>query len=385
MSRNRTRFQRHTSGHLYRKVNGVVFVDGPDNGMLKEDICLDDTGKAQDHALTIHHFDASRIVRLNGDNDFGSGGSYRTTYTDALVDAFYSNRGHLGTTVPPPGDDAVKLKARTNPSRPEVTPLTLAQDMIELPKMIRDVGRLLTKPRRQVRPSSIASWNLAVQFGWLPLIHDVSAILNLQSIVDRRIKEMERLYSNGGLKRRLNLGSFANEFVNNLLVIDSSLGTTIFGKYTKFTSVKRWGTLRWLPTSLPPSPPGTPEFNQHCRNIVTGWTITGLNQGAWDLLPWSWLCDWFGNVGDYMLANSAGIPCASTTPNIMTESSTTTQWGRYGSGGDPAWITGGTGTVLYVSKERYVGTGSLSAHLPFLSAGKLSILGSLFAQRFRGL
>jgi hypothetical protein len=364
-------------------VNGTVFVDSPDNGVLSDDYCADSLGKATEHAVAIEHFDGRFIQRLNGDMVFGPG--YETSYTDAMVDSYYTNRAHLATSLPSVNDRAITLKARTNPGRPGITPLTIAQDVIELPKMLRDVGRLLSKKKKQVHPRDLAKWNLAIQFGWIPLIHDVSALLHFQSSADKRAKELERLYSKGGLKRRLNLGSAAASATVSPVIIDTQLGTTIYGVRKSFTLQKSWGTLRWLPTSLPPAPPGTAKFNQFARNVTSGWTITGLNQGAWDILPWSWLVDWFSNTGDYMLANSSGVPCVSTAPNIMTLSTTTHSYSRLGSGGDASWVTGGTGNASFVTKQRDISTGTLNAHLPHLSGKQLSILGSLFVQRFRGL
>jgi hypothetical protein len=364
-------------------VNGTVFVDSPDNGILADDYCEDVLGKANDHAMLIEHFDGRFIQRLNGDMIFGPG--YETTYTDAMVDSFYTNRGHLAVSLPSVSDRAITLIARTNPSRPGVTPLTLAQDVIELPKMLRDVGRLLSKKKKHVAPRDLAKWNLAIQFGWIPLIHDVSALLHFQSSVDKRARELERLWSKGGLKRRLKLGNAHAEAVVTPVIIDTQLGATVYGIRKTYTSARSWGTIRWLPTALPPAPPGTAKFNQYARNVVSGWTITGLNQGAWDILPWSWIVDWFSNTGDYMLANSAGVPCGHLTPNIMTETTSQHSYSRLGSGGDASWVTGGTGNASFVSKRRDLSSGSLSAHLPFLNGKQLSILGSLFVQRFRGL
>jgi hypothetical protein len=45
--------------------------------------------------------------------------------------------------------------------------------------------------------------------------------------------------------------------------------------------------------------------------------------------------------------------------------------------------TGGDGYATCISKERYVGSGSLDVHLPFIGKDRLAILGALFVQRFK--
>jgi hypothetical protein len=38
---------------------------------------------------------------------------------------------------------------------------------------------------------------------------------------------------------------------------------------------------------------------------ATGMSIDQFISNAYELMPWSWLIDWFGNTGDFLMANSA--------------------------------------------------------------------------------
>jgi hypothetical protein len=102
--------------------------------------------------------------------------------------------------------------------------------------------------------------------------------------------------------------------------------------------------------------------------------------GAWDVLPWTWLVGYFTNVRDYAMQYSNTVPAVSQNGCIMTKTVTVEAYTRL-STSTPGY-TGGDGRRSIVSKDRYVGPGTLYANLPFLSGKRLSVLGSLAVQRF---
>jgi len=246
--------------------------------------------------------------------------------------------------------------------------------------MLKDVGRLATSPKRLLSKRELANQYLGAKFGWLPLIQDVKDLIDLGSSIQKRKEELHRLYGRGGLKRRIRLGvwSQVDSFLNQPLATTAYY--THYANASVHTEITRWGTVRWLPNVLPDYNPSDHDILNQARAIISGMTYPGLVSGAWDLIPWTWMLDWFANVKEFAIANLNAIPVTHQGANIMTHRVQTRQWtttilsdGLYG---------GGCTDTLEI-KERFVGSGSLSAHLPYIGQDRLKILGALFVQRFK--
>jgi len=246
--------------------------------------------------------------------------------------------------------------------------------------MLRGVGKLLKTPKRLLNSKEIANQYLSAKFGWIPLIQDVHDVLDLQAHILRRKNEFDRLYnSSSGLKRRLKLGHWNAERTQGSISVQSSslLGITV--KRQTYTSLRRWGTVRWKPAVNPGYNPSDVELNKLARQVVLGMTTEGTMKGLWDVIPWTWMIGWFTNVSSFALQYSNTVPSNSQNACVMTNTYTTE---CNTVTGITLGYTGGGGTRIYERKERYVGSGSLSAHLPFISEDRLKILGALFVQRF---
>lgn len=281
-------------------------------------------------------------------------------------------------SLPSAGASTTKLLATTNPGRAEVSLPVFIAEMRDLPhaiKSIKTIGDLLKKgkpPRIRDSAGQILSW----EFGWRPLLDDLRKITQLSDHVAERSKEIERLYSKGGLKRRLKLiTDSAHEEVSNL-PIESRLGTVIRVREERHTFVTRWGTVRWLPTSLPPK--SSNDVRRLAMKAV--WGLSLQAEDVWNILPWTWLIDWSSNVGEYLGAHSNRVPAKATGVNIMTQTLTNINWTRLSTN----WAKGGEGVATFETKERVQSASTIDAHLPFLNSRRLSILGSLAITRFRG-
>jgi len=308
-----------------------------------------------------------------------SGSEYSAFLPDISGVLVHLDIPHLALTI----NDYNAVLARTNPSRPMLTPLTTLQDLKDLPGMLKDTGRLLKQvgKGKGLSVKDIANQNLATQFGWLPLIDDVRKLLDLQTHIDRRSKELKRLYSAKGLKRRINLDTGSAEQVNPRVLVHSGVTMASYKNVSYNTRGRKWGTVRWKPLTHPPVADDTEARNKLARKLLLGLTQEGLYKGAWDVLPWTWLTDWFVNVGDFMLAHSNTVPAVASNVCIMLQQDTTIGFSRHAD--STPWTTGGDGVAYYRTKNRYNGALAPLASIPFIGAGRLSILGSLFIQRFK--
>jgi hypothetical protein len=271
-----------------------------------------------------------------------------------------------------------ELLARTNPSRPEIVPLTLLQDIYDLPRMLKDVGKLLKTPRKLLSAREGANQYLGAQFGWLPLVKDVHDLLDFQSHVQRRKAELDRLYSGSGLRRHLHLGDHSHDEDSNVF-LESNAGLSILSRQSLKYSSRQWGVVRWKPNVTPGHDPTDTDRIKLARRVASGMTSEATIKGLWDLIPWTWIVDWFTNVGDFALQYSNTVPANSQDACVMTYQESEFQFRTISM---TSGYQGGDGSVSLITKERYTGAGTISAHLPFIGVDRLKTLGALFIQRF---
>ena len=384
MTRHRTRSANAIGGYSRIFLFGNLVSDTPSNTLYTSEDCYDvDDDPGSDHSFLLSRWDASGLRPLDGSPP-------EPAWNGTLVQNYWPpggpnsySRQHLSMNNAINATDFVTLLARTNPSRPLVTPLELAQDVIDIPKMLKDAGRLLSKKPMNLTAKDIANQNLGIQFGWLPLVQDVKNLLDLQSHIHRRAEEIHRLYSSQGLKRRIRLGQDHAEQRLNDQIWYSELPGNAFVDLHKFTTSVKWGTVRWKPTSLPPFQPDAMGLNRQARNILLGASQEGVTQGLWNVLPWTWLIDWFLPVGDFLLQHSNTVPAVPVHMNVMRTTISETQATRTFRSGDAAWLQGGDGSMKFTTLERSQSSSALPSSLPFVGLKRLSILSSLFIQRFK--
>jgi hypothetical protein len=282
-----------------------------------------------------------------------------------------------------------KALANTNPNRRTVDMPVFLFELADLPGMLKDIGtNLLKSAAKKGRPPKLsdqityaAGSNLAFQFGWLPLISDIGKMLDFQNIVDKRVTELKRLYSKGGLRRRYN--NFSDQEVAQGFATLQTSNFTANANWMIIRKSKVWTTLRWYPADADIN--GLPVVNRDLHNEARRATLDlgrGLRQdidaaAVWEAIPFSWLADYFSNVGDLLKARRNQLPVVAKDACVMTSLHSTCDYTNVWASHN---LSGRDGHHDYWSKSRYVNaspTPSFSAWLPFLSGNQLSILGSL--------
>lgn len=321
------------------------------------------------------------ILRLDG---FAENISNNQRYVYEGV-PFFQGSGEIEdtTTLPVKTGWELDLIAGTNPSRPVLTPPMFLQDILTLPALLRETGQALTRPRNEWSPRQAANAYLAAKFGWFPLIDDLRKLLDLQSYVLKRTKELNQLYSGQGLRRRL-------KFNEDTKVYKQSASWAHYGtgKVTVPISVtvskQQWGTIRWHPTEPPQYLPGDDRMHNLARRLVLGLTVEGMAKGSWDVIPWTWLLGWFTNLGKYTLYHSNTVPAGWSDCCLMNQVVLTATPGSVIVVGANKYKLDASGQRTFESKNRLVGSGTVlpGFNMPFLDMSRLSVLGALFAQRF---
>jgi hypothetical protein len=373
------------SGRYHTFSGGVQVSTSNYSSFIKNKECWDEIGNRDEaHNLTIKDLDCYGFTGITGTSSSGNNaGSFFENECFGNLATICAS--HLPVSLPSIGADTTKLLARTNPSRNYVSIPTLIQDLVDIPKMIDDWAKLLTDKARggaKLGVKTIANQHLAFSFGWLPLIKDIHDLLDMQNQVLKRKEELQRLYNVGGLKRRLKLGRYSATKDTTGLIVTSYPGGIVQGNLRQTTFVERWGTVRWLPSGILKVHPGERELYHQAQRLMAGLSVESMAEGIWDVIPWTWVIDWFADIGEFSQINSNTIKAFSYRPCIMTK---TTTYSTFTPTFRSSGIGGGFGTISFTTKERShdaIPTPA-TAVFPHLDARRLSILGSLSVQKLK--
>lgn len=258
---------------------------------------------------------------------------------------------------------ATKLLAESNPSRHVASVPQFVGELGSLPLIIQRLGRNILR--------NAAGANVNYHFGIKPLIGDLFKFLQFSDHAQKRAKELTAFYESG-IRRKLILFRGSTTSEEREVVADGG-SFLMLAKERWIHTVTARGFVRWKPT-------GTPPMTDDAIRKQAWQAVSGLNKEsalmtAWELIPWSWLADWMGNVGTYLQATNNFIPALPYDIQIMREELTEYKitmdrvnwYGKYCS----------DGVIRCESKSRERATPTLEAQLPYLSGRQLSILGSL--------
>lgn len=300
--------------------------------------------------------------RINRRSDFFNEVQFVDWVSDKQRSGDGGYHGHWSLTTKSDGEYATETMKRTNPSRPYVDLGTFVAELKDIPGLIETTGRGLAK--------FLAANNMRYNFGLSPVVGDLFKMLNFQTQVDRRVDELNRLKTRG-LRRTVDLDRISKTDSGNPIV--QSYGAFLLDYTTWSTAQVVRGHARWKPTS--PLPDTANGIRYLANRAVKGLTLDFST--AWELVPWSWLADWFSNIGDYIAAHRNIVDAECTTIAIMRH--TTTSMVSAGISGDSTVDGLSLEPVfnLYETKYRRTATPSLAASFPFLSWKQMGIITSL--------
>ncbi|UJQ85290.1 MAG: putative maturation protein [Alehxovirus pseudonemoriscola] len=384
--------QSANGGSAVWRVNGETFIADNTSVYTYNRRLRDLTGTPHtDGVLWLEKHDRSGIPYATGSaGDPGDPDPEHSyfTYTNYVVGRFRGDLGYSGFPGWPhdhyPGA-VTHVLAETNPSRPNIVPGALLQDLWTLPKLLNELGSLIRSGNRAIGHKGVANTALAAKFGWVPLMNDVSDLLGVLENVARRNDELKRLFSEGGLRRRVRLGRKFSHSTSYPTVESGILGSPGFITYREDLSSQSdaWATVRWLPNGGPGAPTSDAERLNLARRTVLGATASGIFASSWDLIPWTWLLGWVVNIRDYVLAHGNTVPASPVgNVNLMMHTEDTFDYTPHYV---PDWVAMGSGNTTNSWKTRipFPATPTVSAHLPYITADRLSTLALLAVQRIR--
>ena len=280
--------------------------------------------------------------------------------------------------LPSFSDTAVRVLSATNPSKASVDLPVAIAELRELPDLVRKFGRGILR--------QIADGNLRYQFGVKPMVSDFCKLLDFKKSVDKQVQILQG-FGKGPQVRKATVftGSVVQE-PGTILVVHSAPSELQMScrLVSHTTTVQRWGYVTWTPT--------VPDFRQAflgdpasayalARKIALGLTLDAST--AWELLPWSWLVDWFSNMGEYIDSHRSLIPVAPDTPAVCTTTKSVQFYSNTNNAAGIPWDTFHF-TRVRTTKQRMRASALFpSASLPLLTGRQTGILSSLAVLRSR--
>lgn len=221
------------------------------------------------------------------------------------------------------GDDEVSQYGaagwnKFRPTRSGADLGTFLGEAHEIPRMLKTTAKGFANLWRSMggslsgfTPKKLANHWLNHQFGWLPFLSDLRGLYKTTKTLDKRLKQLRR--DNGRWIRRggtISMETDSEEVLNYQATpglspaLTSSFYATPYGSAVVTRTIERhyWfeGAFRyWIPGK-----PNSWQWNARAVAMLYGaYPSPSL---LWELTPWSWLIDWWADVGD-AIANLSSI------------------------------------------------------------------------------
>lgn len=195
--------------------------------------------------------------------------------------------------------------ASRDPSKPEVDLPAFVGELKDVPRLFKMAGQSILS----------RGW-LQYSFGWKPLVSDLNRLLDFGRVVDERATKFHNIYNQGGYKaseKPLQRSSYIGP--RTLL---SGADNYFYGYYRQNRGfVHQWRSARWQLDHDPRNDLSTFKGRREAA-FRSAYKITPDLASAWQLLPWSWLIDYFAQVGSYLQLRSNRVGLISSQGCLMT-------------------------------------------------------------------
>lgn len=187
-----------------------------------------------------------------------------------------------------------KLLARTNPFAYTVSVPIMIFELVE-------AASLLALSRANFLTLGGSAY-LNYEFGISPFMEDIKALYKITSAIEKKIIDLNRLIKKGGLRTKAYLGSKSYTDPNQTIFSGWSGYSKGFDYSIQVTSTSKvWGTCRWrLKRQETIDVAKLTSVNNAIRICLD--LRTPDFSTIWEMIPFSWLVDYFLNVGDTLQA-----------------------------------------------------------------------------------
>lgn len=254
-----------------------------------------------------------RVIRAkgvaNGQRGTPNTGSFVAYNNYPLRSMIEASPQHANISMPSLQELATAGAAQTNPGKPSIQlPVSIAE-LRDLPAMVLSRYR-----RRGGQTNSLVE----SEFGWQPMISDIQKLFSMPALIESRIKTLNLLArsSKPVSRQRTVFDDSVETLISDDYVESSTAGAVIRSRRWSITRATARVTARWQADGNLRSLTDY-QIALLAREIALGIHPKQQISNLWELLPWSWLADWFVNFGDLLsvtnnsVAHTVGYACVS--------------------------------------------------------------------------
>jgi len=271
-----------------------------------------------------------------------------------------------------------KLLAETNPFRPYYSAPVAFKELLDVTTLFKLAAGTIYQ--------FVGSTYLNYRFGWKAFLEDIKTLSKVVEAVNSRVKEINSLQQLGGLRRSVRLDNFGSKG-SGTSTIQSTFGTFLYCRYTKSTKKEVWGSVRWYPRFLNAKPLPTTRADIWLTAVKQVFDIEDIDAyTAYQMIPWSWLLDYFVDIGTWLGSKEGRAYVEPKDICIMRRTTTIDRGVRAYQGNSSDSVSGGDYTIKHETLDR-VGpltpSGNPLHFTNLLTDGEIKILLALFL-RFKG-
>lgn len=224
-----------------------------------------------------------------------------------------------------------ELWNRAKPAKPDMSLGNAMYELKDLPGMVKQGYEKLRhlverdppywirkKYSKGVTLAGVSDYHLAVYFGWLPLLSDTIALYNTQRQSSNRIEQLLR-DAGRPVRRKFQSDSYSSasdeviaqgQSVNGLhltpkFITQAYASTSAPWELTRHRSTKTWFSAQFRYYFDDCGELTRSQWNAKIRRRLFGLNPTPA--AIYKAMPWSWLIDWFGNIGDNLSNLDSGV------------------------------------------------------------------------------
>lgn len=202
------------------------------------------------------------------------------------------NAGILGDV-----EAATLVASRTSPVKSHVDVTSMVYELRDLPETLQkfwDLWHSYSKSVRKQNRGQAQNSVLDINFGIAPLISDILKLLEFTKALNKRAREMKAIYDRPhGLKRQRVVWSHETQRIDYVAANSFVAGLGVNRRID--TKARQWVSVTWKPWFPWQERPSDEQIANKAIAALTGirnpWAI------AYEIVPWSWLIDYFSNVG----------------------------------------------------------------------------------------
>ena len=304
------------------------------------------------------------------------------------------------------------LLAKANPSAPDISVPTFIFELKDIPSLMKSWYQIFaTVPgrRRLLRrfaptseaqeyfarllartPELLASGHLTWRWAIRPFIKDLFTLISFIDVTQSRVRMLKKLQTDRSIRRRVAIRKDSRQIITDRIL--HSEGILIRGTTTDLFTEELWGTVKYQLLNPPEIPldhlllKDDAQIRSLATRLKYGITSFELLSATWELMPWSWLVDWFTGLGTVIAATNNTLGLFQKNACLMRHTMCHTRISINDSLSEGWARPNQAYSTSYERKERFPASTVLPfapSYLPLLTRKAGLILGSLYILKVR--